>query len=30
METLGAAITNTAMLGAFAMATGAVKLESLI
>lgn len=30
METLGAAITNTAMLGAFAKATGAVKLESLI
>lgn len=30
METLGAAITNTAMLGAFAKATGAVKLDSLI
>lgn len=30
METLGAAITNTAMLGAFAKATGAVKLESIV
>ena len=29
MATLGAPITNTAMLGAFAKATGMVKLESL-
>jgi 2-oxoacid:acceptor oxidoreductase gamma subunit (pyruvate/2-ketoisovalerate family) len=29
MATLGAPITNTAMLGAFAKATGVVKLESL-
>jgi len=30
LEFLGASITNTAMLGAFAKATGAVKLESLV
>lgn len=30
METLGVSITNTAMLGAFAKATGLVTLESLI
>jgi 2-oxoisovalerate ferredoxin oxidoreductase gamma subunit len=30
IETLGSPITNTAMLGAFAKATGSVKLESII
>jgi len=30
IETLGSPITNTAMLGAFAKATGLVKLESII
>lgn len=30
METLGVPITNTAMLGAFAKATGLVKIESII